>query len=328
MNRTTVDWWAWRSHGEVDAHVKALEGVFADAGAPVRLVPRKGGYMGYERSGVVQLGDLEAGIVAWGGQGQKGWTYTSIAGAGCAWVDDWDRAQEAAECCPGYEPRRVDVALDLCDGSSSFDATLAAYRAGGFNLAGRPPKCEPMKPERPQDSAIIRIGSRTSDKFLRGYEKGKQLLGPAITAAMQREPEEFDWAHWTMFQAPVMRGGQVEAVTLWDWWRLELELKPQSADLPEDIIDRRDQYFAGAYPYLGSVLQGVEAEALVMRRERGPALELAIALENIRRTFGNTLFTALTVAEGDIGAVWERIVGVKHNKRLVKAGALLLQGLD
>lgn len=280
--------------------------------------------MGYERSAQIVVGDLEAGLIAWGGASQKGWVYTSITGAGCAWVGDWDRAQEAAEGCGNYEPRRVDIALDTFDSDTGFDATLAAYRSGGFNLSGRPPKCEPMKPERPEDSAIIKIGNRSSNKYLRGYEKGKQQIGPGIASAMVTDPENFNLADWVNMTIHRVIDGERMAVNVWDWWRLELELKPQTAPLPEDVIDRRDQYFAGAYPYLGHVLKGVESEALVMRRDRGPQLDLALALETIRRQYGSTLFTALAAHDGDICAVWERICGKKHNQRLLSAGVLMV----
>lgn len=325
MSRTSIDWWAWRSKGTLEAHQKALQAVFHGLGTPAMLKPRKGGYMGYERSAQIFVGDLEAGLIAWGGDHQKGWTYTSITGAGCAWVDDWDRAQQAAEDCGGYESRRVDIALDTFDKSTGYDSTLAAYRAGGFNLAGRPPKCEPMKPERPEDSAIIKVGNRASNKYLRGYEKGKQQIGPGIASAMATDPESFDLADWITMSIPRTIDGERVSVNVWDWWRLELELKPQTAPLPEDVIDRRDQYFAGAYPYLGQVLSGVESEALVMRRERGPQLDLSLALETIRRQYGSTLFTALTAHHGDIGAIWERICGKKHNQRLVNAGVLMVE---
>lgn len=322
MNRTKVDWWSWRSQGSPEAHQHALEAAF---GRCVRLAPRKGGYMGYETSAQVLIEDLDAGLMAWGGENQKGWTYTSITGAGCAWVDSWDRAQEAADACAGYEPRRVDVALDVFDGSSTFDTTLAAYRAGGFSPAGagRPPKCEPMKPERAEDSAIIRIGSRTGNKYLRGYEKGKQLLGPAIAQA--ERIEGFDLGGFALANHIIENeAGEAVAVSMWDWWRLELELKPQTAPLPEDVIDRRDQYFAGSYPYLGQVLKDVDAEALVMRREKGPQLDLALALETMRRQWGSTLFTALVAHHGDIGAVWSKVCGRKHNERLLRAGVLMV----
>ena len=85
------------------------------------------------------------------------------------------------------------------------------------------------------------------------------------------------------------------------------------------IIDR----FAGAYPYLQDVLS-VEPEVFVQRRERGPQLELAAALASIRKQYGATLFTGLAAYHGDFLAVWERVVGRKHNQALVDAGVLMV----
>jgi hypothetical protein len=48
------------------------------------------------------------------------------------------------------------------------------------------------------------------------------------------------------------------------------------------------------------------------------------ALANCRAQFGNTLFTALTAFHGDIGAVWDKVVGKDHNRHLVEAGVLLV----
>lgn len=323
MNHTKVDWWAWRSQGTPEAHQVALAAAF---GEPVRAQMRPGGYMGYERSAQLFVRDLDVGLMAFGGANQRGWTYSSITGAGCGWVADWDRAQEAAGECKSYEPRRVDVALDLFDRSSGFDATLEAYRAGGFSPAGsgRPPKCEPMKPERAEDSAIIRIGNRSSNKFLRGYEKGKQLYGSLMASLLKVDGVEGEEA--SSLRVPVAAAdGSALMVSIADWWRLELELKPQTAPLPEDVIDRRDQYFAGAYPYLGEVLPDVDAIALVMPRERGPQLDLALSLEVLRKQWGSTLFTALVAHHGDIGAVWAKIVGSKHSERLVRSGVLMVE---
>jgi len=36
-------------------------------------------------------------------------------------------------------------------------------------------------------------------------------------------------------------------------------------------------------------------------------------LEIMRAQYGNTLFTALVAYHGDIAAVWEKVVGRKHN---------------
>ncbi|VVE55574.1 hypothetical protein PFI31113_04990 [Pandoraea fibrosis] len=55
-----------------------------------------------------------------------------------------------------------------------------------------------------------------------------------------------------------------------------------------------------------------------------PQIELDKALKVMQEQFGNTLFTALRAYKGDIGAVWEKIVGRKHNRALVDAGVLLV----
>ena len=47
------------------------------------------------------MGDAKVGIIAHGGEHQNSWAYVGIDGAGCSWVDDWDRAQQAP--------------LDICD---------------------------------------------------------------------------------------------------------------------------------------------------------------------------------------------------------------------
>lgn len=317
MNRTKVDFHAWRFRGGLPVLETALRGVFADAPARPTLVPRRGGWKGYAASADVRLGEMDVGMVAWGGDFQKGWSYCGLSGRGCDWVGDWDRAQEALEASPDYEAKRTDIALDVVDPALGFDGTLAAYRAGDFAPAGsggRPPKCEPMRPEQVEGSAIVRVGNRERDKFYRGYEKGKQLYGSAMAFDQDGQP------------VPLMLafGGEGEPVNVWDWFRHELELKPKTAPLPADLIDRRDQYFAGAYPYLGRVLQGVEPEILVMRRERGPQIDLALALRQIQRQYGNTLFTAAVAHHGDFGAVWAKVVGSKHNDNLVRAGVLLV----
>jgi phage replication initiation protein len=282
--------------------------------------------MGFERSAKIVVGAVDSGVVAWGGEHQKGWIFTSLTGTGCQWVQDWDRAQEAAEGCGEYEAKRVDIALDTFNRSVSLDSTLEAYRAGRFRLPGpgKPPKCIVTKPEQSVDSAIIRIGTRTANKYLRGYEKGKQVLGPKIAHAQRTDPESFDWGDWLTQSMPMMREGRLVSVDIWDWFRLELELKPHMAPLPEDVIDRRDQYFAGAYPYLGEVLSGVDAEPLIMRRQRGPQTDLHLALEQIRIQFGPTIYTALVCFNGDIGRVFQRICAHKHNQHLVKAGVLMV----
>lgn len=325
MNRTSVDFYAFRCKESPQAIQQALAGIFTGSPAPVTMRPKKGGWKGYERSYEARIGDMPVGLVAEGGENQRGWAYIGITGQGCDWIEDWDRAQEIATATDGYQVKRVDIAYDTFDTSKGFDNTLAAYREGGFNTGGRPPKCEPMKPERSEDSAIIRIGNRERDKYYRGYEKGKEQLGPQIAAAAKKDGDYFEADIWAGKCMAVSENGEMVLRSIFDWFRHEVELKPKSGPLPEDVIDRRDQYFAGCYPYLGTILEDVDAEAFIVRRNLGPQLSLTLALEALRRQWGNTLFTALHAHNGDMGKVWDLIVGHKHSDALLQQGVLLTQ---
>lgn len=243
------------------------------------------------------------GLMAWGGDNQRGWLNLSISGTGCEWVQNWDEAQDILELLPALNYRRADIALDTKDGSVGHDSVLQAYRSGGFTTHGRPPKCQRIESERPEDGRTIYVGSRENDKFLRAYEKGRQL------AATIRTPGVLT---------------HVDGVPVEDLYRLELEIKAKSGDLPMDLIDRRDQYFAGAYPYLQHVMSDVQPEIMVIDRKLAPTLSMEAALEHIRTQYGSTLFTALVAHHGDIGAVWEKVCGREHNKDLVRAGVLLV----
>ena len=109
-----------------------------------------------------------------------------------------------------------------------------------------------------------------------------------------------------------------------DIYRVELELKVDKNPIPWDVIERRDQYFAGAYPFFGDILPNVEADILQRRPERAIQADLAMALENCRIQFGPTLFTAMMAYQGDITAVWDKVVGKAHNRALVEAGVLMV----
>jgi phage replication initiation protein len=320
VSKTSVDFYAFRTKENRFITHKALEVIFADHAAQISTTRRKVGWNGYERSYGLSIGDMPVGLIAEGGDSQRGWTYVGISGQGCALVNDWDLAQEAASCCDSYETKRVDIALDTYD-KTGFDGALAAYRAGSFNTGGRNPKCEPMKPERWEDSAIIRIGDRKSAKYYRGYEKGKQLLGPSISAA--RDKDDFDPVEWAQHATVLNDGADAVSVNTLDWFRHEVEFKPKAGPLPVDLIDRRDEYFAGAYPYLGTLLEGVEAKRFVAKKNRAALIELDRALEFIRTQYGSILFTALTVHKGDVAALMGKIIGKKHSKTLLEAGLLL-----
>ena len=299
--RTIVDWFAGRSRMPAQVLVELLKPAFGRPGEWLHLSMRGRGWMGYESSADLRLADMNVGMVAWGGANQRGWTHLSLPGAGCALIEDWDRAQDCCDSMDEWEPRRVDIALDCFAAESSHEAVLHAYRTGGFTTNGRPPKLQQIIGEDPNDGRTIYIGNRAGDKFMRCYEKGRQLaLGqPGLT--------------------------HIDGVAVADWYRLEAELKVKDRQLPLDIIDRRDQYFAGCYPYLSALLGDVQPEILVNLRERQPQLLLSAVLENIRKQYGRSIFTALAAYGGDLGAVMQRIAAREHNIELRRAGVLTVE---
>jgi DNA relaxase NicK len=337
--KTNIDWFGFRTKDTPDVICEALQEAFPDH-LKLSFNPRKQGWRSFEQSADVWLTDERGnpetdcqriGMLMTGGDAVKGWSLASISGDGCAWVTDWSKAMDA--CSDGlqsFELKRVDVALDRFDGSHWHEVD-AAWAAGEFCPpgGGKKPKAKPIDSRRPEDGRTYYVGSRESAKFYRGYEKGMQILGPQITAAQQRDPEAFDLAdHIFKEDWRIDRnhddGPQLQRFTMRDWWRDEVEFKPVNQPLPLDLVENRDQYFAGAFPYLAKVLPTADTQALITRRERMPQLELAKLLEIVRTQYGNSLFTALHAYHGDLGAVWEKIVGKKHNKALIEAGVLMV----
>ena len=102
-------------------------------------------------------------------------------------------------------------------------------------------------------------------------------------------------------------------------------MKAVTADIPWEVVERRDQYFAGAYPFCSDVLPNVETDILKRRPEREAQTSLATSLANLKIQFGPTLFTAMMAYGGDITAVWDKIIGDHHNQALIEAGVLLVE---
>ena len=96
---------------------------------------------------------------------------------------------------------------------------------------------------------------------MRCYEKGYEMLSK--------------YKHMVRDSATHINGFRVE-----DIYRCEVELKAVNTDIPWEVIERRDQYFAGSYPFCADILPNIEADILQRRPQREPQTDLAIALEN------------------------------------------------
>lgn len=301
MSLTSIDWLRFRTQSQPDECIEALRGIFGEYGAIVRAKHNGRGQLGFEQSANLSLGEMHIGQMQFGGEAMRGWVRVDLTGTGCEWVTDWDACESDLSSLDRFQPRRVDIALTTCKGEVSHETVLAGYRSGQFTTCGKPPSMTKIEPEDPTEGRTIYVGKREQPKFLRAYEKGYELARkhPGLDITM------------------------IDGVPIGDLYRVELELKAKTQNLPADLISNRDQYFAGAYPYLQSILS-VEPEIFKMSKDRGPRRTLDSMLSVLRSQYGNTLFTALAAYNGDVGAVWDKIVGDKHNESLLQKGVMLI----
>jgi DNA relaxase NicK len=274
---------------------------------------RGGGMLGFAESAMVRVQGAQMAMWASGGTSQKGRSYVDVTGLGCQHVREWDEAWRVLCELPEARLKRVDIAADFYKREVTYESTLDAYRRGKFARRGRPPKMRQILPGTSEEGRTVYIGSRGNDVMLRGYEKGKKEFGRIAS-------RHGGLSGCSPVDCMATQSG--ESFCMADWFRLEVELHAVKRPLLSEVVPMRDQYFAGAYPFLSEVLSEVVPEILVYPQQIALAT-VDEALEAIRRQYGSTLFTALAVHSGDFMAVWDKIVGDEHSDRLLRAGALL-----
>jgi len=299
--KTTIDWLGYRTQAEVPAVLEAMRGMFGTHGDWLNLEYLPRGKDGFAQGAALRFADQVIGRLDYGGEQQRGWVRVNVTGTGCENVADWD-AIEAVEALSSAQLRRTDIALTTWRNEVNHERVERAHGHGGFNGGGRPPTMQQIISSDPNAGRSICVGSRRGDKYFRGYEKGLQLYGK----------QGLPVAHDTTIEGHPIRG----------IYRCEVELKAKETVIPWELIERRDQYFTGCYPFLGELLPGLEADILMRRPERGPQLELQAAIRNVRTQYGATLYTALVCYGGDITRLMDEIVGKDHNKALLEAGVL------
>ena len=302
--KTTIDYLIFRTQADPREALEAFRPMFGTLGTDLRLKPLERGAMGFQQAAQIVVEGMPVARIDYGGDSQRGWVRASMSGKGCEWVQDWSAVQ-SVENLPKAELRRLDIALTTWKGEITHDRVVQAHANERFHTGGRPPALQQITSSDPRAGKTCYVGKRTSDKFFRAYEKGFEMASkirglPGLLTHID--------------------GHKIE-----DIYRCEIELKAGMTDIEWGVIDRRDQYFAGAYPFCSDVLPGIEADILQRRKERAPQTDLAVALENCRIQFGPTLYTALMAYEGDMTAVWDKIIGSHHCQPLVESGVLLVE---
>lgn len=252
----------------------------ANALQTVFMVPLDGwndtgtGWFGYEHR--IDLGTF--GLLAFGGQAQRGTFHVELNARGCARVGDWVSVQEWGEKY-GANITRIDLAHDDLEGEVVSIARAREWLSqGSFSSNGRPPKARLLDDLGSGDGKTLYIGSRGAGKLLRVYEKGKQL-------GDRSSP----------------------------WVRAEVELRNRGRTVPWELVTSPSRYFAGAYP----AFVFLSAEQCRLRtQQRGGQITYDVMVDNLRTQGGKALGVMCQVHQGDAAAVLARVVREGLPKRL------------
>lgn len=194
-------------------------------------------------------------------------------GKGCSTITDWPSLTEWLD---EHQARitRIDVAHDDFEGRmASIEWAVEQYQAGGFNAGGRQPRHEVfgdwLGGVNARYGRTLGIGNRSSGKYCRIYEKGKQL------------------------------GDQASF-----WTRVEVEWHHQDRVIPLDVLRRPGQYLAGAYPCLRE-LSAIQDRIRTVTK--GASISFDKAVENGKQQTGKLVHLMLRVFGGDYAEVVERL---------------------
>lgn len=301
--KTHIDWLRFRTQAEPREVLEALKPVFPQHAQFFNLKHQSKGLLGFQQGALICADDFVIGRMDFGGESQKGWVRIDIPGKGCQWMQPEE--VDAIGQLPSSQIRRLDIALTTWKGEIGHNQVVQAHKDGRFTGKGRPPNLQQILNS--DGGRTCNIGTREkSDKFMRCYEKGFEMLAklggrlPGVVTHIE--------------------GSKIE-----DIYRCEVEFKAVNRDIPWEVVQRRDQYFAGSYPFCAQILPDVEPDILKIRPEREAQVSLAAALENLKVQFGPTLFTAMHAYHGDMTAVWDKIIGNHHSQPLLEAGVLLVE---
>ena len=234
-----------------------------------------GGWQGYE----IRF-DLDGfGILAYGGEQQRGTAHLELNAHGCARIEDWNAVRVWCEAY-GVRLTRIDLAHDDFGGETvSIPKARAWLEEDQFITGGRAPYARMVDDLGSGKGKTLYVGQRANGKLCRVYEKGKQLGDPQSS-----------------------------------WCRVEVEFRGKSRVIPHDILTRPSDYLAGAYPCLAYLS---ERQDKVRTLKKSAEISYARMIGSLRTQYGPALNVMLRVEGGDPFAVLEQAMRPGTPKRLV-----------
>lgn len=303
---TTIDYLSFRTQTNPFALHEYLKPVFGTVADMLTLETGGKGVEGWTYSADLMISDIKVGTINYGGETQRGWVRCQLPGAGCDWVQRWDLMEDLGGTLAA-EIRRLDIAYTTYEREVMYQDVLLAHAMGEFKGlgGGRNPSMKTIESSDPMAGNTAYIGLRSSDKMLRCYEKGKESL--KALAASQR-------AAITTYQ-----GHHIE-----DVFRVELELKAKETFIPWPALQKRDQVFAGAYPFTAKLMANSVPWKMQKLPDFKPRATMTKALESCRHSYGGILRGAFQFFGGDHVRVLEMLMAEKPSDKLVEAGVFTI----
>lgn len=282
-----IDWFAFTVTPPDEQGLQWLADSLRQFLPDLALTPTGKGWNGYKHRHTITQGDTSAdlGLVAHGGESQRGSIHVELNAQACALVVDWEQVKTWGEQ-SGATITRVDLAHDDMAGEVvTVDIGLEWLRSGDFTLNGRPAKARLIDDLGSGDGKTLYVGQRANGKLLRIYEKGKQL-------------------------------GDTES----PWVRVEVELRNKSRLIPWDTLTRPGHFLAGAYPCL-AFLSAVQEKIKTI--SKAVNISLAAAVHHLRQTGGKLIHVLMQQYGGDAFAVVDEIKREGIPRRLASYSAFL-----
>ena len=223
------------------------------------------GWLGYDER--YNLGD--AGLLAHGGDSQRGSIHVELNATGCTRVTDWDKVMEWGMA-HKVTITRVDLAHDDLEGKTvSIEVALQWLDAGDFTTNGRPPDSLLFDDLGSGKGKTLNVGNRKNGKLCRIYEKGRQLGNP-----------------------------------LSPWVRIEVEFRNKSRVIPWDTLINPGHYLAGAYPCLGFLS---ETQVKIRTITKAVTISYARAVHHAEQMVGKLINVMMQFHGGDSLAVVNKL---------------------
>jgi len=233
------------------------------------LTPTGKGWFGYKVRHTIALADLpdlDLGLVAHGGDSQRGTATIQLNAQACALITDWAGLKAWCEQ-NAVRITRVDLAHDDLTGRTlNIARALQWLRDGLFSKNGAREgqtavKARLMDDLGSGDGKTLYVGRRGSGKLLRIYEKGKQL-------------------------------GDVSS----PWVRAEVELRSQDRVIPWGVLINPADYLSDCYPCL-QYLSTVQRKIRTISKSIDVTLDSAV--HHLRQMGGMLVNVLMQVHGGD-----------------------------